>query len=171
MKSFKEYLEEKASYKIYVDMDGVLVDFLAGVMKELRINREPYQDEIDTFLSTAYGSTKKFWSTLPWLSDGKKLWNTLKDLNTEILSACPNKCTTTPSVVAGKKIWVKKNLKISKGINITTRRGKLKFVGPKHILIDDYMKNIEAWKGAGGIGIHHKNAVSTLAQLKKILLG
>ena len=27
-------------------MDGVLVDFLAGVMKELRINREPYQDEI-----------------------------------------------------------------------------------------------------------------------------
>lgn len=171
MKSFREYLEEKASYKIYVDLDGTLVDFIAGVMKELRINREPYPDELDTFLSTAYGSTKKFWSSLLWMPDGKKLWNTLKDLNTEILSACPNKCSNTPSVVAGKRIWVKKNLKLSKGINITTRRGKLKFVGPKHILIDDYMQNINEWKGAGGIAIHHKNAASTLAQLKKILLG
>ena len=171
MKSFKEYLEEKASYKIYVDMDGVLVDFIAGVMKELRINREPYQDELDTFLSTAYGSTKKFWSTLPWMSDGKKLWNTLKDLNTEILSACPYKCKIQPSVVAGKRMWIKKNLKMSKGINITSRRGKVKFVAPKHILIDDYIKNIEQWKAAGGIGILHKNSMSTLSELKKLLLG
>lgn len=171
MKTFKQFLDERASYKIYVDMDGVLVDFLAGVMKELRINREPYQDEIDTFLATAYGSTRKFWSGLPWMSDGKKLWNTLKDLNTEILSSCPNKCLTTPSVVVGKKMWAKKNLKLTKGVNITSRRGKLKFVGPKHILIDDYMRNIEAWKASGGIGIHHKNSARTLSELKKILLG
>ena len=45
MKSFKEFLaeEEKKSYQVYCDMDGVLVDFIGGVMKELNIKREPNQ--------------------------------------------------------------------------------------------------------------------------------
>ena len=90
MKSFKQFLQERASYKVYCDMDGVLVDFLGGVMKELDISNIPSQDEIDNFLSTLQGSSKTFWSELEWVSDGKKLWDTLKDLNTEILSACPS---------------------------------------------------------------------------------
>ena len=54
MKSFKQYLKEadKKSYKIYCDMDGVLVDFMGGIMQTLNITREPKQKEIETFLST-----------------------------------------------------------------------------------------------------------------------
>jgi hypothetical protein len=173
MKSFKEFLEEekKKSYQIYCDMDGVLVAFISGVMQELNISREPYQEEIDTFLSTMYGSSKEFWAGLDWMDNGKKLWNTLKDLNTEILTACPNNCKMQPSVERGKRMWCKKHLKKSTGINVTTRRGKLKFVSPKAILIDDYIKNVNEWKAKGGIGIHHRSVRSTLVELKNILLG
>tara|TARA_B100000029_G_C17381571_1_gene889950 strand:- start:95 stop:610 length:516 start_codon:yes stop_codon:yes gene_type:complete len=171
MKSFKQFLQEKASYKVYCDMDGVLVDFLGGVAKEIGIKKEPDQFQIDEFLASYRGSHKEFWSNLEWTDDGKKLWDTLKDLNTEILSACPNKCTFTPNVVKGKKLWCKKKLGISRGINITTRKGKLKFVGPKNILIDDYIKNVNEWKAKGGIGIHHRNARASLVELKNILLG
>tara|TARA_B110000467_G_scaffold110287_1_gene100609 strand:+ start:708 stop:1232 length:525 start_codon:yes stop_codon:yes gene_type:complete len=174
MKSFKEYLEEekKKSYQIYCDLDGVLVDFIAGVMKELHKSSTPNQDDIDAFLATMYGSSKNFWSQLDWMPDGKKLWDTLKDLNTEILTACPNDCKFQPSVMRGKKMWCKKNLNMSSGVNITTRRGKLKFAnGDKTILIDDYLKNVNEWRAKGGIGIHHKNARTTLVELKNILLG
>ena len=171
MISFKQFLQEKASYKIYCDMDGVLVDFLGGVAKELGIKKAPDQDELDTFLATLQGSSKTFWSELEWMSDGKKLWDTLKDLNTEILSACPSNCKVQPNVEKGKRLWCKKNLGISKGINITTRKDKVKFANKKHILIDDYIKNINEWKRAGGIGIHHRTARATLVELKNILLG
>lgn len=171
MKSFKQFLQERASYKIYCDMDGVLVDFLGGVMKELDIKTVPNQSQIDDFLASYSGSNKEFWSNLEWEEGGRKVWDTLKDLNTEILSACPNNCKMQPNVGNGKKKWCKKNLGISRGINITTRKGKLKFVGPKNILIDDYIKNINEWKAKGGIGIHHRNARATLVELKNILLG
>ena len=173
MKSFKEFLEEekKKSYQIYCDMDGVLVDFIDGIQQELNISREPTQKEITTFLSTLYGSSKEFWSELDWMSDGKRLWDTLKDLNTEILTACPDNCKLQPSVIRGKKMWCKSNLKISSGVNVTTRKGKLKFVGPKNILIDDFIKNVNDWKAKGGIGIHHRTARATLVELKDILLG
>ena len=173
MKSFKEFLaeEEKKSYQVNCDMDGVLVDFIGGVMRELNINREPNQKELDTFLSTLAGSSKEFWSELDWMPDARKLWDTLKDLNTEILSACPTNCKFQPSVIKGKKKWCQKNLGISKGINITTRKGKIRFVGEKTILIDDYIKTVKEWKAKGGIAIHHKSARKTLSELKKILLG
>jgi len=173
MKSYRQFIKEapvpKPSYKIYCDLDGVLVDFIGGVMKKLRINREPFPDEIADFLSTLEGSSWKWWSTLAWKEGGKKLWDTLKDLNTEILSACPQKCNIQPNVVKGKKMWVQKNLGISKGINITTRKGKLKFVGENTILIDDYPKNIMEWKAAGGIAILYKNPRQTIKELISIL--
>ena len=172
MKRYGQFIKEaKPSYKIYCDLDGVLVDFIGGVMKKLRISREPYQDEINDFLSTLEGSSHKWWSSLDWTEGGKKLWNTLKDLNTEILSACPQKCTIQPNVVKGKKMWVSKNLKLTKGVNITTRKGKVKFVGKNTILIDDFIKNVNAWKAAGGIGIHHRTPQATVKELISILKG
>ena len=37
-----------------------------------------------------------------------------------------------------------------------------------NILIDDYMKNIREWEAAGGIGILHTDASSTINDLKKV---
>jgi len=37
-----------------------------------------------------------------------------------------------------------------------------------NILIDDHIGNIREWENAGGIGVHHINANSTINDLKKI---
>ena len=59
MISFKKFLEEakakgKPSYKIYCDMDGVLVDFIGGIMKTLHISREPVSYTHLTLPTTPY---------------------------------------------------------------------------------------------------------------------
>jgi len=38
----------------------------------------------------------------------------------------------------------------------------------QNVLIDDHMGNIKEWESAGGIGVHHINANSTINDLKKI---
>ena len=174
MKSLLELTEASKDDlpEIYCDLDEVLVNFLGGIMEELHLRRKPEQDEIDDFLATAYGSSIRFWSRLGWMPDGRKLWDTLKDLNTEILTACPHNCQMQPSVVKGKKVWCAKNLNLHQGVHVPAlRKGKMKYAGENHILIDDYIKNINEWTAKGGIGIHHKSARKTLVELKKILLG
>lgn len=179
MKSFKEFLKEEhlqliekmKSYKIYCDLDGVLCDFMGGIMDTLHISREPNQDEIAEFLATLEGSSSDWWAGLDWQEGGKKLWNMLRHLNVEILTACPSNCKMQPNVIKGKKKWCKKHLKMSTGVNVTTRRGKVRFVAPTHILIDDYKKNCNEWKQAGGLAIHHRDPRRTAKELKELILG
>ena len=76
-----------------------------------------------------------------------------------------------PSVIKGKKLWCKNNLKMTSGINVTTRKGKVKFAAPTHILIDDYIKNCNEWKAAGGFAIYHRSPNKTVKELKDIILG
>ena len=37
-----------------------------------------------------------------------------------------------------------------------------------NVLIDDHLGNIKEWEGAGGIGVHHTSADSTINDLKRI---
>jgi hypothetical protein len=45
---------------------------------------------------------------------------------------------------------------------------KQEFASPNSILIDDREKNIEQWRNAGGIGVLHTDAASTIKQLKDL---
>ena len=40
--------------------------------------------------------------------------------------------------------------------------------GEPNLLIDDYIKNVNEWKSAGGMGIHHISPTSTIAELKRL---
>ena len=60
-------------------------------------------------------------------------------------------------------------------INIVRRRDKQDFamkgsdLGRRPaILIDDYPKNVQQFKAAGGIGIVHSSASNTISQLKRL---
>ena len=162
--------EGRSSYKIYCDLDGVLANFITGIMSTLNISKEPTQDEIEEFLSTLEVNSINWWSNLDWQYNGKQLWEILKYLNTEILTACPSQCKMHQNVIKGKKLWCKKNLNLTSGINVTTRRGKTRFAAPNHILIDDYIKNCNEWKAAGGFAIHHIDSRRTVKELKDKLL-
>ena len=112
-KQIKE--EETASipeqkYKFYCDMDGVLCDFdsrFKGINPE-KLSPSQYTNKygVDKFWATIDAVGVKFWVGIKWMSDGKQLWDYIKDKQPTLLSA-PSRA---PSSRLGKRLWVKNNL-------------------------------------------------------------
>ena len=169
MGKFKDFLyEEKIEYKIYVDMDGVLTDFLTAFKQiDGRTTKEVEKLGDKEFWKHVEKGGLDYWSNVPWMKDGKKLWNFVKKYNASILSA---PARTIPESPKGKKIWVKRELG---NVNLILKRArnKIEYAGKNTILIDDQKKNTDVWNKTGGIGIHHTTADKTIKTLKGILNG
>jgi len=159
---FEEADAMKGDYKIYCDMDGVLVDFDKGY-KELTGRDASFDTPKEEFWEPISKAGAAFWIKLPWMPDGKQLWDYIKPYNPDLLSA-PSR---EESSKIGKRVWVKRNIPGTKLILRSAER-KQEFATPNSILIDDRADNIQRWKDAGGIGIHHTSAADTIQQLKKI---
>jgi len=156
--------QEGSKYKIYVDMDGVIVDFDGGYEKLTGITtKEADKKGPEFFWKPISKAGAKWWITLKWMPDGKQLWNYVKKYNPELLSA-PSREEASR---LGKRVWVKRELP---GVKLILRSAdkKQEFASSNSILIDDREKNIEQWKNAGGIGILHTDAASTIKQLKDL---
>jgi hypothetical protein len=150
-------------YKIYCDMDGVLVDFNKGYFKLTGHKLDGTYRTDERFWDPINEAGYDFWINLKWMSDGRKLWSYIEKFNPELLSA-PSR---QPDSRIAKHDWVKRELP---GVHLTLRSAKNKkeFASPTSILIDDREDNINDWIGAGGIGILHKSAKDTIRQLKDL---
>ncbi len=167
---------ETSQYQIYQDIDGCLADFenhyehFTGKLPDeaerdliqqygKKIGKNKFWEPID-------GLGAKFWSEMPWMKDGKELWNFVKQYKPKLLSS-PSRSSTSRE---GKKIWANKN---TPGTELILRYANQKheFSGPKNILIDDRADTCQRWKDAGGIVICHKNAKDTIKQLQKLGFG
>jgi cytidyltransferase-like protein len=163
-KTIKAVNELKEKYEIYCDMDGVLVDFERGYEeltgKNIRGNH--VKGDAD-FWQPITDAGVEFWTKLKWMSDGKQLWNYIKKHKPSLLSA-PSR---EESSRIGKHIWVENNIP---GVNLILRAAdkKQEFASPNAILIDDRADNIQRWKDAGGVGIHHISAENTINELEKL---
>ena len=156
-------------YTIYCDLDGVLCDFDEQFKKASNgIHPRQFEDKYGTprFWSLVIGKGIQFWENMPWTSDGQKLWNAIKNYKPIILTAIPqgNKETTSN----GKQNWVKHNLGQNVKVIIGRAKDKQQYANATSILIDDREKNIMQWEAAGGIGILHTNANSSIASLNKL---
>jgi FMN phosphatase YigB (HAD superfamily) len=169
---YKQIKEEetatpKPQYKIYCDMDGVLADFDKR-FKDLNpehLSAAQYQTKygIEKFWNFIDEENKvKFWVGIPWMPDGKQLWDYIKDKQPTLLSAPSRK----PASRLGKRLWVKNNIPGTPLI-LAAADKKQNYSGRNKILIDDRLDNIEQWVSQGGIGILHKNTQDTIQQLKK----
>ena len=151
--------------KIYLDMDGVLTDFNQQFQKFGVGEPEKYEKKFgkEKFWSLIDAEGIEFWSKMPWMKDGKTLWNYLKNKNVAILSA-PSE---NPDSKNGKKIWIKRELG---NIPVYLRQAEQKkeLAHQTCLLIDDNKDNISQWVSAGGFGILHKSANDTIKKLKKI---
>jgi 5'(3')-deoxyribonucleotidase len=173
MKSFLHHLNEEPKGAIYCDMDGVLVDIIGGIAKLYNIkdlsnrNFDSYVDPLKPRIDKEHPN---LFAELPWMKDGKMLWNYIAKFEPNILSAHTN--TWQPNSKKDKMRWIEKNLRPLPTLShILVRRDKQKFAkvgGVPNILIDDWSKNIKEWEAAGGIGIKHKSAAETIAALKKL---
>ena len=157
-------IEKKNKYKIYCDMDGVLVDFEEGYERLTGKNIKGNHVKGDAnFWQPITDAGVKFWAGLKWMYDGKELWSYIKKYNPEILSA-PSR---EESSKIGKYVWIKNNIPGSKLILRSAER-KQEFATLDSILIDDRIDNIQRWKDAGGIGILHTSAQDTIKQLQEL---
>ena len=157
----------KKEYTIYSDMDGVLVDFenrfkrfsggIAPKDYEDKYGKEKFWDLIDKETGV------RFWVGMPWMSDGKQLWDYIKNYNPTLLSS-PSRSNSSRM---GKRIWRKRNLPSTKLVLAQASR-KQNYANPDSILIDDRESNINQWIKAGGIGILHTDTATTINKLKKL---
>jgi len=152
------------SYKIYCDMDGVLVDFEKGYEELTGIDlKGQHVSGGEDFWGPIAKAGAQFWIKLNWMPDGKQLWEYIKPYNPVLLSA-PSR---EESSKIGKYVWVKREVPGTKLILRSAER-KQEFATPHSILIDDRKDNIERWKEAGGVGIYHTSAADTIQQLKDL---
>lgn len=169
------------TYKIYVDLDGVLTDFVGQFQKYANTSLTPHEYEAKNGkyeFQKEINRLEEFWTTMPWMPDGKELFEALRPLNPTILSA-PSK---DPKSTSGKVKWLKDNLLLP-NYNLQTKAkhgwdGSSKIIlnadkfrycsGPNDILIDDTGKKIIPWVNKGGIGILHTDTKNTLNKLKEL---
>lgn len=150
--------------KIFVDLDGVLTDFEKKLAETLGKKLERGWDfgNDPKVWAKIDEAGEAFWTNMEWMSDGHELWDFIKDFKPTVLTA-PSRHETSKS---GKKIWLKENLP---GVPAIIDSKKEEYAKDGYILIDDREKNIKKWEEAGGIGVLHTDAKSTIKKLKKLM--
>ena len=152
--------------KVYLDMDGVLVDFNRGVCKAFG------RDDPSTnwkFWENWDGITSKnisdicnidFWLNLNWTPEGMSIEQIVRekfDRNSRTTEATDIYLLTTPMPnsysYTGKALWVNKHIPIYNKRLIVTPAPKSLLAGPDTLLIDDKDENIEEFRVAGGEAI------------------
>lgn len=167
IQSLDQLLKYAKTPTIFVDLDGVLVNFDKGFKDLEGCSPEEYIKE--------HGKSG-FWETLPkhsrffkdleWMPDGELLWNSIKQYDPTILTAPPRK-NTMPHAEEDKRYWVKEH--IGKDVEVIVESHKEKYAKKDYILIDDRISNIDAWENAGGTAILHTSTEETLQKLKELV--
>ena len=151
-------------------MDGVIADFSKRYKEKFRVTPEETRSNKEF-----KGYFKKFiddgeFITLDLMPDAEELLHFVSELDVpkEILSS-----TARPenhdAIAPQKEVWLRKHNIHYKANFVPGKSLKYKYATPNSIIIDDTKSVIDDWNKAGGIGIHHKDAESTIAILKMYL--
>ena len=160
---------------IYCDMDGVLSNFNARYetmfkKKPSEVARNGKEGEYSKSWNTFIDSRQ--FSTLEKMEDADELINFLKSIATigkarvAILSSTGG-FDRHNNVMIQKRIWLE-----NRGINwpfvfVPGRRFKAGYADKYSLMIDDTFDVIESFQKNGGTAIHHKDAKTTIEQIKQ----
>ena len=153
---------------VYLDMDGVICNFLGGLHKSLNVpySYENYSyekgkwnmltdikgfDDIPaTFKECNDCCTTSFWQHLQYMPDGYDIlraigkWFNVKDIYL-LTTPMPN-----PESSTGKVLWIRDNLPEFIKRTIITQAPKHLLARPDTLLIDDKDENVDGFREAGG---------------------
>lgn len=158
--------------RIFLDMDGVLADFLKGVEQPEYIGHPLTNDakgHTEYDLRKEELTNKRLFANLPPMADMYDLIAYVKhcEVPWEILTAAGD--VNRNLVVYDKNEWVKRYIDPTIPVTCTfSGSQKAAYAREGNVLIDDRKKNIDAWVAAGGIGIVHTSAADTIEQLKTL---
>jgi len=158
-------------YQLFIDLDGVLVDFDAGVKRT--IGREPAELHPRT-MWPILAKTPGFYDSLGWMKDGRDLWNTLSPFDPVILTGLPLGRWAEPQ----KRSWCARELgghiPVVTGMSRDKARLAVEWLEDNDrtdktpVLVDDRLRLREDWEAAGGVFILHLTAGDTLRELKDL---
>ena len=101
---------------IYCDLDGVLADHDRHMIEIHGSNwRSLYHTKGTTSLYT-----NDFFNTIPWMKDGKILWDSIKEYRPTILTALPN-CNNDNVYDNQKRQWCRREL--GTNVQVITTKG------------------------------------------------
>ena len=160
--------------EIYVDMDGVLVDFFSAWTKLMGVKDWREIKNVNLGLDKIR-STPDFWINLQPTPNAFNLLSIIKEIkgSYNILSA---PMADDHRVEPSKKEWAEKHLKSFPPNDVIITTNKKQYAtqpdGTPNILIDDFGQNIAKWEAAGGVGFKHKDHKfeRTAKDLKQLLI-
>lgn len=144
---------------IYLDLDGVFADFWKEADK-LNYSENPSKawEQLDQI--------PNFFLTLELLPQAKELYDCIPKPNV-FLTALPELTRELITAPRDKREWVHKYLNPDvQVVCVASWKDKALFATKGDILIDDSIRNVNAWAQAGGTGIHHTSVYSTIKELR-----
>lgn len=179
---------------IYLDMDGVLMDYegaieAAGVVRYrdgahwISKPRETWPPEMIAADKSYVDCMMRhdFWQGIKPLPDAYLLWDFCRGFHPEhhVLTAAPTdrpgetKFAQIKDRIAQDKrrsIWTYFDGTFpATNINVCLRHEKAHYSRPGAILVDDTPGNCEEWTHRGGTAILHTDAVTTIRKLRELL--
>jgi len=153
---------------LYVDYDGVLVDFRRG-FRDVTGHYPDAPQWNGKNKYTAVHKAKAFWANLPPTRDFDLLWGFLKNFDPNILTAYAD--WDEKDSKHEKWQWNLKYTKVAPShFHCVARQNKKHYaIGPDgkpNVLIDDWKQNVDEWKNNGGLAILHTDAQTTIGWLK-----
>lgn len=179
----KTIIGENKMLRCFLDIDGVLADFVGGVNKVFGFPAEfppPKQDGTPWWnWFESYGFTSEqindictinFWANLEWMHDGRQILDVVENHFYPTFTNHPDPASLKPTYFenqiyllttpmphpgswTGKMLWVEKHLPQYAKHFIVTQAAKSLLAGPDCLLIDDKDENIDEFVAAGGMGI------------------
>ena len=160
-----------SSYQLFVDLDGVLADFDAGVRQAAgKDPSELHPGRMWPILARTPG----FYAALSWMNDGLELWNAVKRCSPVILTGLPRGRWAEPQ----KREWCARELGESVPVItcLSARKAEVAaewmeehgLSGKTPVLVDDRLKLKESWEEAGGKFVLHLSTEASLRELKEL---
>lgn len=154
---------------IYLDMDGVLCDFMSAVVDKYIY--DPTKNTINWDMLKHMGS--EFWANLQWIREGERLYAWLYQFCIEQrISLCILSSIGYREGKIGKKQWIEQHMNINPMCIyfVDNNNDKMQFAEKDALLIDDYGRNVARFIQAGGQAIKfNKSAKEVIDKLKLLM--